>query len=66
MVFVLVKDTFIVDRCHIATIHIKIFFITSFFCVCLQYLLDFLTVKGYPSENYKVLSAYPKRDVSFY
>ncbi|XP_034236996.1 FAS-associated factor 1 [Thrips palmi] len=29
----------------------------------LKYLLDFLTVKGYPSENYKVI-AYPKRDLS--
>ncbi|KAK3927093.1 FAS-associated factor 1 [Frankliniella fusca] len=29
----------------------------------LKYLLDFLTVKGYPIENYKVIT-YPRRDVT--
>jgi hypothetical protein len=26
---------------------------------------DYLTVEGYPSEEFKVLSSWPRRDVSF-
>jgi len=29
-------------------------------------LLDFLVVQGYPSEEYKVISSWPRRDVSLY
>ncbi|KAJ8978931.1 hypothetical protein NQ317_002992 [Molorchus minor] len=29
-----------------------------------QVLLDFLVVKGYPTEEYKVISSWPRRDVS--
>lgn len=34
------------------------------FFVCFQVLLDFLIVKGYPTEQYKVISSWPRRDVS--
>ena len=30
----------------------------------LQTVLDYLTTEGYPSSEYKVLSSYPRRDVS--
>ena len=30
----------------------------------LQTVLDYLTIKGYPSSEYKVLSSWPRRDVS--
>lgn len=30
----------------------------------MQVLLDFLIVKGYPTEQYKVISSWPRRDVS--
>jgi hypothetical protein len=30
----------------------------------LQTILNFLIVKGYPTEEYKVLSSWPRRDVS--
>ena len=32
----------------------------------LQVLFDFLTVRGYPPEEYKVLSSWPRRDVSVF
>lgn len=32
----------------------------------LQTLLNFLIVEGYPTEEYKVLSSWPRRDVSLY
>ena len=32
----------------------------------LQTLLNFLTVEGYPTEEYKVLSSWPRRDVSIF
>lgn len=32
----------------------------------LRVLLDFLVVKGYPAQDYKVISSWPRRDVSYY
>ena len=32
----------------------------------LQTVLDFLTTEGYPSSEYKVLSSWPRRDVSYF
>ena len=31
----------------------------------LQTVLDYLTIEGFHSEEYKVLSSWPRRDVSF-
>lgn len=31
----------------------------------LQILLDYLLVEGYPTEEFKVLSSFPRKDVSF-
>ena len=32
----------------------------------LQTVLDYLTIEGFPAEEYKVLSSWPRRDVSTY
>lgn len=32
----------------------------------LRYLFQFLTSKGYPTDEFKVLSRYPQQDVSIY
>ena len=32
----------------------------------LQIVLDYLTVEGFPMEEYKLLSSWPRRDVSQY
>lgn len=36
----------------------------NFYTFIFQVLLDFLIVKGYPTEEYKVISSWPRRDVS--